>query len=141
MYLSLPISGYDLRERQQYAARTSGTLMWRYEGWNVVNPFHVASRVRKLKLEQGDWSQPSYAELMLHDIIALGECRKAVFCRGWECSDGCREEYEECLRRGIEIGFWDDERETVFWKSRFGDGCGDGERQPFIDDYLGLRWV
>lgn len=142
VYLSLPISGYDEQERRQYAARTSGAMMWRYEGWNVVNPFHVASRVRKMKLEHGDWSQPSYEELMLHDIVALSECKKAVFCPGWELSDGCREEYVECLRRGVEIGFWDEGTETVFWKSRFGgmkQETADG--QFVIDDYLGLHWA
>lgn len=136
VYLSLPISGYDEQERRQYAARTSGTLVWLHEDWEVVNPFHIESHVRKRKLDQGDWSLPSYAELMLNDIVELHRCERAVFCPGWERSDGCREEYEECLRRGIEIGFWDEEKEAVLWSSRFNEA----KKEPVVEDYLGLNW-
>lgn len=138
VYLSLPISNYDEQERRQYAARTSGTLVWLHEDWDVVNPFHIASHVRKLKLDRGEWDEPSWEECMLHDIVALSECEKAVFCPGWERSEGCREEYQECLRLGIEIGYWDEQTETVLWSSRFNEEGKD--KEPIVEDYLGLNW-
>lgn len=118
VYLSLPITGYDEMERRSFAGRTSGILMAKFEGWEVVNPLSIADRLRKERLVEGSFEEPSYDEYMKADIAALAKCEKAVFCKGWERSEGCKEEYAECLRRGIEICFWDDEDGSLFWQSR-----------------------
>ena len=102
VYLSLPISGYDETERRRYAAMTGARLMEEHEGWEVINPFHIASRVRKEKLDEGDWGLPTYDELMSADLKALRGCDLIVLCPGWHLSDGCMEEWVESLRLGME---------------------------------------
>ena len=105
VYLSLPISGYDEMERRSYAARTCGLLTFEHEDWEVVNPFLVADRLRKERLERGDFSLPSYEELMRADIEVLKGCELIVLCPGWHLSDGCLEEWVESLRMGMEHYF------------------------------------
>ena len=106
VYLSLPISGHDEKERYTYAARTSAMLTAEHEGWEVINPFHVAGHVHKRKMEEtGRLDRPTYEEYMRADIEALSNCQLAIFCPGWHTSDGCKEEMRECWWRGIEVIF------------------------------------
>ena len=105
VYLSLPISGYDEMERRTYAARMCGLLTYEHEGWEVFNPFLVADRLRKERLERGDFSLPSYDELMREDLKVLRGCDMIALCPGWHLSDGCLEEWVESLKLGMEHYF------------------------------------
>jgi len=105
VYLSLPISGYDEKERREFAARTCGYLNYEHEDWEIVNPFHVGDRLRRKRLEKGDFSLPSYDEYMREDIRVLRGCDMALFCQGWHVSDGCVEEMRECWWHGVKVGF------------------------------------
>lgn len=118
VYLSLPITGYNEKERRSFAGRASGILMATHEDWMIVNPFNVADHVRRGKLEDGNFDEPTYDEFMAADIKELQQCEKAIFCSGWERSKGCKEEYAECLRRGIDIGFLAEDCESVMWQSK-----------------------
>ncbi|MDD6017178.1 MAG: DUF4406 domain-containing protein [Prevotellaceae bacterium] len=114
VYLSLPITGYDEMERRTYAARMCGLLTYEHEGWEVINPFLVADRLRKERLEKGDFSLPSYDELMRADIEVLKGCEMALFCPGWHISDGCREEMWESWWNGVKVGFVNKDGEARF---------------------------
>lgn len=106
VYLSLPISGYEEQERWQYAARTSALLTIAHEDWEVINPFHVASRLEKQKMDEaGHIVKPTYEEYMSADLQALSECELALFCPGWHGSTGCRREMKECWSKGIDVAF------------------------------------
>lgn len=107
LYLSLPISGHDEKERRRFAAMTSAWLMERFDGASVVNPFHVADRIKKSRIEQGNWDEPSYDEYMSADLHALRTCDAIVLCPGWHLSDGCMEEYRESLLMDIPIFHYD----------------------------------
>ncbi len=106
VYLSLPITGHDVKERWNYAARMSAMLTIAHEDWNVVNPFHVHERLHKQKMEEtGRVDLPTYDEVMKADLEALKECELALFCPGWHTSEGCKEEMRECWWNGIRVGF------------------------------------
>ena len=106
VYLSLPISGYDEKERWKYAARMSAVLAMMHEDWHVVNPFHVRDRLQRKKYDEtGVITLPSYDEMMKADIEELRKCDLALFCPGWYASEGCREEMRECWWHGIGIAF------------------------------------
>lgn len=110
VYLSLPISGYDEMERRRYAAMMGAKAMVEHEDWDIINPFHVASRVKKDKIENGDWGEPTYDELMKADLKALLTCDLIAFCPGWHLSEGCLEEWLESLRLGMEHVFLEEVR-------------------------------
>ena len=101
IYLSLPITGYNEQERRTYAARTCGELTYLHEDWEIVNPFMIADRLRKERLQQGDFSLPSYDELMDADLEQLRKCDCVLFCPKWTESEGCKMEYGEAVRLGI----------------------------------------
>lgn len=106
VYLSLPITGHDMKERWNYAARMSAMLTIAHDDWNVVNPFHVYERLHKQKMERtGRVDLPTYDEVMKADIEALKECEMALFCPGWHTSEGCMEEMRECWLNGISVSF------------------------------------
>lgn len=108
VYLSLPISGYDEQERRTFAARTCGFLNYEHEDWEIINPFMIADRLRKERLERGDFAIPTYNELMDADIQILRTCEMAVFCPGWHFSEGCQAEMLECRWHGLEVKFLTD---------------------------------
>lgn len=114
VYLSLPISGYDEHERRTFAARTCGFLTFEHEDWEVTNPFHIYDRLRKERLDKGDFSLPSYGEVMGEDIKALRSCELVIFCQGWYASEGCLEEMRECWWHGKGIGFLSEEGKVFF---------------------------
>lgn len=100
--------------RRNYASRTCGMLTFEHEGWEVVNPFVVGDRLRKKRLEDGDFSIPSYDEYMREDLRVLSQCEMVVFCPGWHISDGCREEMRECWWRGIEVAFLSEDGKVFY---------------------------
>lgn len=106
VYLSLPISGYDRKERWNYAARTCAALTWEHPDWHVVNPFHVSSRLHREKMERtGRVDLPTYEEMMEADLNELSDCQLAVFCPGWNASEGCKREMELCRQEKIDVMF------------------------------------
>lgn len=80
IYVSLPITGYDLEERKARAAELK--LRFEREGHEAVTPFDL------------DWEEgKDYAHYMGRDIEALLRCDAVYFDRGWEKSKGCCLEY------------------------------------------------
>lgn len=80
LYISLPISGYQLdvvqREAETYKA------LWKDEGYEVITPFDLSPE-----------SSKPYSYHMGKDIEGLLECDAVYFAPGWVESKGCNLEY------------------------------------------------
>ncbi len=88
IYISLPISHYDLEERKQYAKRMEEILSHYYE---VVNPFNNGIP------DDADWRVH-----MKKDIKMLLECDAIFLCKDWEKSKGCKLEFDVATTCNIE---------------------------------------
>lgn len=80
IYISLPITGYDIEERKARAAELK--LRFEREGHEAVTPFD-------LNWEEGK----DYAHYMGRDIEALLRCDAVYLDTGWQKSKGCCLEY------------------------------------------------
>ena len=102
IYLSLPISGYPINQRKEYAYQVKRELECEhYAGWGyfkdedgiqIVTPFDVCPEKDK-----------SYSYYMGRDIEALLECDAIYLCEGWQNSKGCMAEFEVARIYGKEI--------------------------------------
>lgn len=94
LYVSLPISGYDLERRKEYAKEIK---RWLSAGnWScVITPFDVCP----------DSDKP-YSYFMGKDIEALLECDAIYLCEGWQNSKGCMAEFEVARIYNKQILFW-----------------------------------
>lgn len=92
IYLSLPISGYDLDERKDTALQMEIKLKAR--GYDVFNPL-------------GDqWiSGLSTHDYMKGDIRALIDCDAIMFMSGFNRSAGCHTELCVAMACGLDIYF------------------------------------
>lgn len=82
IYISLPITGYDLSERKNYADCVKNHLSLINPQAEIVTPFDVNPD-----------QELSYAEYMGNDIAALLTSDAVYFCKGWDKSRGCRLEH------------------------------------------------
>ena len=82
IYISLPITGYDLQERKQYAENVRSRLQQIYPDGEIITPFDVCA----------DPSLP-YEELIGKDISALLTCDMVYVCNGMLS----RTEIQTCL--------------------------------------------
>ena len=92
IYISIPITGYDLQERKQYAEDVRSRLQQIYPDGEIITPFDV----------NPDTSLP-YEELIGKDIAALLTCDMVYVCNGSNHSKGCRLERYDALIYGIII--------------------------------------
>lgn len=86
IYISLPITGYDLQERKQYAESVKNRLQQIYTEAEIITPFEV----------NPDPTLP-YDELMKRCLVALNNCDAVYFCDGWKNSWGCTIEHEKAV--------------------------------------------
>lgn len=84
VYVSLPISGYDIKDVKERAERATRYLA--EKGYEAVTPFDVSPD-----------ENASYAEHMGRDIHALLDCDAVLFLRGWENSKGCQLERQAAI--------------------------------------------
>lgn len=92
VYISLPISGYDLEERKETALKAEITLRGR--GYDVFNPLG------------NNWENGlSTHEYMKRDLKALLECDVILFLDGWCRSAGCKCELDVATAIGIDVWF------------------------------------
>ena len=92
IYISLPITGYDLQERKQYAEIVKKRLQKIYPDGEIITPFDVCAD-----------PSPPYEELIGKDIAALLTCDMVYLCNGSSYSKGCRLECYAALIYGIII--------------------------------------
>lgn len=90
IYISLPITGYELSERRNYAERVKAHLKRIHQQAEVVTPFDVNPD-----------QELSYAEYMGNDIAALLTSDAVYFCKGWDKSRGCRLEHSAAFEYKI----------------------------------------
>ena len=101
IYISLPISGYDLEERKELAMQTEVKL--RSRGYDVFNPLGD-------KWESGLTTQ----DYMKRDLKALLECDTIIFMTGFNKSAGCHTELCVAMACGMDIWFEDlQEKERI----------------------------
>lgn len=79
IYVSLPITGYNLSERKKYAARVKKKLQSVYPDSKIITPFDVCP----------DSSFP-YEVLIGNDIAAMLSCDAVYVCKDSSHSKGCR---------------------------------------------------
>lgn len=101
IYISLPISGYDLEERKETAMQTEVKL--RSRGYDVFNPLG------------GQWeSGLTTQDYMKRDLKELLECDTIVFMHGFNKSAGCHTELCVAMACGMDIWFEDlQEKERI----------------------------
>lgn len=80
IYISLPISGHDLRQVRQRADEAKAWV--RRKGHDCITPFDVCP------------GPLPYAEAMGRDIAALLKCDGIFLLAGWSDSRGCQLEWE-----------------------------------------------
>lgn len=90
IYISLPITGYDLQERKQYADSVKKRLQQVYTDSEIVTPFEINPN-----------QELSYAEYMGNGIAALLASDAVYFCKGWDKSSGCRLEHSAAFEYQI----------------------------------------
>lgn len=89
IYISIPITGYELQERKQYAENVKKRLQQIYTDSEIITPFDVCA----------DPSLP-YEVLIGNDIAALLSCDAIYVCKDSSHSKGCRLEYSAALIYG-----------------------------------------
>lgn len=100
MYLSLPISGYDLQERIETAMEMEVKLRGR--GYDVFNPLG----------EQWIKGLTTYDYMKL-DLEELLKCNTVLFMRGFNRSAGCHTELCVATACGLDIWFEDTATITI----------------------------
>lgn len=90
IYVSLPISGYDIEETKEYAEKVKKFLEEKCD--EIITPFDVCD-------EEGK----SYSYYMGRSIEALLECDAVFFVPNWQKSKGCMAEFEIVRIYGKEI--------------------------------------
>lgn len=91
IYISLPISHYDLEERKQYAERVERALSQFYE---VVNPLKNGIP------ENADWRIH-----MRKDLQDLLTCDEIFMCKDFEKSKGCKLEFDVATTVGMKVRY------------------------------------
>lgn len=91
IYLSLPISGYDLDERRATAQRMEDKLA---HDWDVVNP-----------LKNGLPSDAGTHAHMRRDFEMMLGCDAVCFMERWLHSAGCHVEFMVATACGMEVYF------------------------------------
>ena len=93
IYLSGPITGYDIEERRRTFRLACENL--KKEGHEAVNPF-----------DNGLADTQDYKEHMREDLKLLLSCERIAFLPGWKYSNGCQVERKVAMECGIEEYKW-----------------------------------
>ena len=103
VYLAFPVNDYNDRECRQAAVRLSTELMFRHDGWQVVNPFHIYDRLKGAKLAAGRFEDPDTESVRSACLYILSTCDMAYFALGWQEQPGGHAELKQCREYGVDI--------------------------------------
>lgn len=103
IYLSGPISGYDLEERKQAFENARKEILDFCERWGEKSGGHT--EVEVFSPPHAYKEGMTYAQIMRYDIEQLLKCDLIVFLTGWQDSRGCKAEREVAKVCGIKILF------------------------------------
>lgn len=92
VYISGPITGYDIEERREAFKRVQQELETNGGFKYVFNP-----------LENGLPAEAHRSEHMREDLKQLLKCTCIYFMRGWEKSAGCQLEFNTATQIGLSI--------------------------------------
>ena len=84
VYISLPITGYDIKDVEKRCKSASELI--EQLGFEAVSPLEVSSN-----------PNASYEEHIGRDITALLQCDAVIFLEGWHYSNGCSLEQREIV--------------------------------------------
>lgn len=93
IYISAPITGYDLEERKEYFEKLSNAA--RAFGYEPVNP------MADIDIE----NPPSRPQCMRKDIRQLCDCDAALFGDDWWKSEGCKLEHD--IAKALDLYTWE----------------------------------
>lgn len=104
MYLSLPISGRNLKDVRDYAKRLK--QVWQERGYDIITPFEVSTAL-----------DMPYSYYMGRDVEAILNCDGIIMCSDWFGSRGCRLEYSvaEIYKKKIMM-------DTTIYRGRYDNG-------------------
>lgn len=85
IYISIPISGHDEGKVREKADLIKARLS--RDGYHPVSPFDVCAG-----------KNPTYADHICYDLLAMLGCDGILFCAGWEKSCGCNIEHDVAMR-------------------------------------------
>lgn len=85
IYLSIPISGYDLTKVREHADYVKMALS--RQGHKVISPFCICP-----------CKNPKYEDYICADLRAMLDCDGIYFCQGWDKSCGCGIEHDVAMR-------------------------------------------
>lgn len=80
IYLSIPISGFNLAKQREKADLIKARLS--RKGHTVVSPFDIYA-----------CNNPTYADYICSDLRAMMDCDAVFMCKGWRDSCGCNIEH------------------------------------------------
>lgn len=101
IYLSGPITGYDLEERKQAFENARKEILDFCERRDEKSGGHT--EVEVFSPPHAYKEGMTYEEIMRYDIEQLLKCDLIVFLNGWQDSRGCKAEREVAKVCGIKI--------------------------------------
>lgn len=90
VYISAPITGYNLGSRKRYFAEKARLLA--AKGYEPVSPLDGQTNL--------NLSRPAQ---MKRDIRLLLDCDAIMLCQGWERSQGCNVERDVAAACGLSV--------------------------------------
>lgn len=88
VYISIPISGYDVGKVQEHIDIVKAHLS--RKGYTAISPLEIYAG-----------KNPTYKERILADLEKMLECDAVYFCNGWCESSGCRIEHKVAEELGM----------------------------------------
>lgn len=105
IYLSAPITGYDLTERKTYFRRMADRLLQLYPGAEIVSPLDdIDTFISDTRKRQG--CNPTHAQYMRRDLLLLLSCDVICLGYGHHASTGCQIEYATATACGLDVIFY-----------------------------------
>ena len=105
-YLSLPISGYDREEREEYAEG----IVAKFPDIEFVNPMEMSRELDK-KREEAGLSPATWKDYLDEDKKVIPECQQILFTENWRKSTGCMLEYMWANKHGLKKLYLNDKGE------------------------------
>lgn len=93
IYVSHPISGYDINERIEYGKNIAKFITEKFPGSDILIPLEMCPYDPKR----------SYGDCMKECLVNLYDSDYIVLCTDWIKSSGCREEYFIACNHGLKV--------------------------------------
>ena len=101
IYISGPITGYDLDERRQTFDKARKEIEKWVERWNKLS--HSHTEVAIFSPPHAYKEGMTYEDIMRYDIEQLLTCDMICFMKGWRESKGCNVEEQVARACGIKV--------------------------------------